>query len=68
MKKFVKILAIVMTLVILFSLTACKVKFKCESCGRTVKSKVHRVNIDDDSKKEKICDDCYSLYKLFGGD
>ena len=68
MKKFVKILAIVMTLVILFSFTACKVKFKCEGCDRTVKSKVYRVDIDEDGKKEKICEDCYHLYKLFGGD
>ena len=52
MKKFVKILAIVMTLVILFSFAACKRKIKCEMCGETKTTHVH--TIKEDGKKYKV--------------
>ncbi len=61
MKKFVKIMAIVMALVILFSFAACKKKFTCDICGETKVSHVHKEKIF--GQKVEICDECYKELK-----
>ena len=65
MIKFVKILAIVMILAIVLSVAACSKKPKCGYCGKTKEAISKKIRID--GEEVKVCDSCYSLYKLFEG-
>lgn len=60
MKK--RILCILLTALLLFSLAGCAHKGECESCGQT---ETLQKFVEDDGDEHWYCNDCYRMYKLF---
>ena len=60
MKK--RILCILLTVLLLFTLTGCAHTGKCDSCGQTETLKKF---VEDDGDVMWYCEDCYRLAKLF---
>lgn len=55
-----KIIAVLLLVVMIFSLAACKSKFTCDACQKEVESSKNEVSIF--GVDMVVCDDCYKEY------
>ena len=56
-----KVIALLLLVVMIFSLAACKSKFTCDACQKEVESSKNNVEVF--GVEMVVCDDCYKEYE-----